>query len=54
MNRMYMTSAELNVLHKLYVAADEDARLLTSDEKELLGSLISQYTKTNKNERMLE
>ena len=54
MSRMYMTNEELDVLHKLYVAADEDTRLLTSDEKELLGSLISQYTKPNKNERMLE
>lgn len=48
MSRMYMTTAELDVLHKLYDAADKEAMLLTSDEKELLGSLISQYTKPTK------
>ena len=54
MSRMYMTNEELDVLHKLYDAADENARLLTPDEKELLGSLISQYTKPkSKNERIL-
>lgn len=54
MSRMYMTNAELDILHKLYDAADENARLLTPDEKELLGSLISQYTKPkSKNERIL-
>ena len=47
MSRMYMTDAELDVLRKLYDAADENVKLLTSDEKELLGSLISQYTKPN-------
>ena len=45
MDRMYMTDAELDVLHKVYAAADETALLLTSDEKKLLGFLISQYTK---------
>ena len=45
MDRMYMTDEELDVLHKLYDAADETASLLTSDEKKLLGFLISQYTK---------
>ena len=47
MSRMYMTSAELDVLHKLYDMADENAELLTPDEKNLFGSLISQYTKPN-------
>ncbi|MBR4031267.1 MAG: HTH domain-containing protein [Clostridia bacterium] len=45
MDRMYMTNAELGVLEKLYIAADENAELLTNDEKKLLGSLISQYSK---------
>ena len=45
MDRLYMTNAELGVLEKLYIAADENAELLTNDEKKLLGSLISQYSK---------
>ena len=44
-DRMYMTDAELDVLQKLYIAADENASLLTVDEKSLLGLLISQYSK---------
>lgn len=48
MSRMYMADAELDVLHKVYAAADETASLLTSDEKKLLGFLISQYTKPKK------
>ena len=45
MNRMYMTNSELDVLRKLYIAADENAELLTFDEKNQLELLISQYTK---------
>lgn len=45
MNRMYMTKAELDVLQKLYIAVEENAWLLTNDEKNLLGLLISQYSK---------
>lgn len=45
MNRMFMTDAELDVLHKLYIAADENVSLLTDDEKNLLRLLILQYSK---------
>lgn len=45
MDRMYMTDAELDVLQKLYIAADGNAALLTDGERKLLGSLISQYSK---------
>ena len=45
MDRMYMNEQELDVLHKLYIAADEQSFLLTDDEKSLLRSLISQYSK---------
>lgn len=45
MERMYMTDAELNILRKLYIAADGNPSLLTNDEKNLLRSLISQYSK---------
>ncbi len=44
-DRMYMTKAELDVLQKLYIAADENAKLLTNDEKALLSFIISQYSK---------
>ena len=55
MDRMYMTDAELNLLRKLYIAADEQNSLLTDYEKSLLGSLISQYSKPPKNnERILQ
>ena len=45
MDRMYMTDTELNVLKKLYIIANENQSLLTDDEKNLLGRLISQYSK---------
>lgn len=45
MDRMYMKEQELDVLQKLYIAADEHSSLLTDDEKSLLRSLISQYSK---------
>ena len=45
MNRMYMTDAELDVLQKLYIAADEGENLLTDDDKLVLKQLISQYSK---------
>ena len=44
-DRMYMKERELDVLRKLYIAADEQSSLLTDDEKILLSSLISQYSK---------
>lgn len=47
MEQMYMKNSELDVLRKLYVAADKYEDLLTLDEKNLLGSLISQYSKPN-------
>ena len=45
MDRMYMTDAEINILQKLYIAADQNICLLTNDEKNTLGYLISQYSK---------
>ena len=45
MDRMYMKEQELDVLRKLYITADEQGSLLTDDEKSLLRSLISQYSK---------
>lgn len=45
LDRMYMTSAEINVLHKLHKASNENALLLEPEEKRVLCSLISQYTK---------
>ena len=45
MDRMYMEDSELDVLRKLYIAADKDESLLTDDQKNLLGLLISQYSK---------
>lgn len=45
MDRMYMTEAELDMLQKLYIAADDNASLLTDNEKHLLKILISQYSK---------
>ena len=54
MDRMYMKDEELDVLQKLYIAADKIPSLLTTDEKNLLRDLILQYTnpKSN-NERIL-
>ena len=45
MNRMYMTDTEIDVLQKLYIATDENVSLLTNDERNLLGLIISQYSK---------
>ncbi|MBQ9416827.1 MAG: HTH domain-containing protein [Clostridia bacterium] len=45
MDRMYMKEQELDVLRKLYIAAEEQSSLLTDDEKSLLRSLISQFSK---------
>ena len=45
MDRMYMNKQELDVLRKLYIAADEQSSLLTDDEKNLLRYIISQYSK---------
>ena len=47
MDRMYMKNSELDVLQKLYIAADKYEDLLTTDEKNLLKSLILQYSKPN-------
>ena len=47
MDRMYMKNSELDVLQKLYIAADKYEDLLTTDEQNLLKSLISQYSKPN-------
>ena len=47
MDRMYMKDSELDVLEKLYIAADKYEDLLTIDENSLLRSLISQYSKPN-------
>ena len=44
-DRMYMTDSELDVLHKLYIVADENLSMLSGDEKNLLRLLISQYSK---------
>ena len=44
-DQMYMRDNEIDVLKKLYIAADEQDSLLTDDEKSLLRSLISQYSK---------
>ena len=55
MDRMYMNKQELDVLRKLYIAADEESSLLTDDEKNLLRYIISQYSKPKiKNERILQ
>lgn len=55
MDRMYMNKQELDVLRKLYIAADEQSSLLTDDEKNLLRYIISQYSKPKiKNERILQ
>lgn len=45
MDRIYMKDSELDVLQKLYIAADKNAALLTDGEKNLLGFIISQYSK---------
>ena len=47
MDRMYMKKQELDVLQKLYIAADENVALLTDNEKRILRYLISQYSKPN-------
>lgn len=48
-DRMYMTSPQIDVLKKLYIATDKDPSLLTDDEKEQLRHLISQYSKPKLN-----
>ena len=45
MDQMYMKEQELAVLQKIYIAADENRSLLTDDERNLLASLISKYSK---------
>lgn len=45
LDRMYMKEPELDLLQKLYIAADRNRSLLTDGEKEMLKALISQYSK---------
>lgn len=46
MERMYMADEELSVLHKLYDFADKRSPCaLNADEKRILHSIISTYTK---------
>ena len=45
MERMYMNESELDVLKKLYIAADGNDAILTDDEKKRLRLLISKYSK---------
>ncbi len=48
MDRMYMLESELAVLHKLASQAEQKAICdLNGHEKELLKTIISQYTKPN-------
>lgn len=44
MERMYMSTKEISLLQKLYLAATKDSSLLSACELSLLLSLISQYT----------
>lgn len=44
-DRIYMTVPQLDVLKKLYIAADKNVSLLSKDEKRILKDLISQYSK---------
>lgn len=44
-NRMYMNDAEIDLLQKLYIAADSTPSLITIQEKDLLRYIISQYSK---------
>ena len=49
MDRMYMSTEELSILHKLSKYADEKALCeLSAEENKLLKSIISQYTKLKK------
>ena len=48
--RMYMTEQELDVLRKLYIAVNEKSFLLSDNEKSLLESIISQYSKPKINQ----
>ena len=45
LNRMYMGEDEIALLEKLYIAAERQTSLLTTREKELLKSLILQYSR---------
>ena len=48
MDRMYMHKNELAVLHKLVALAEQNAVCVLNDqEKEVLRTIISQYTKPN-------
>lgn len=45
MDRMYMRDEELAVLHKLFVAAENNRCLLTDKEREMLHTIIREYSK---------
>ena len=44
-DRMYMNDIEIKVLEKIYIYAEEDKIVLTSNEKNTLKLIISQYSK---------
>ena len=44
-DQMYMRDNEIDVLKKLYIAADKKSLLLTEDEKILLSLIILRYSK---------
>ena len=48
MDRMYMSSTEISLLHKAYTAIQSDD-LFTNEEKILFKHIINEYTKPSKN-----
>ena len=50
MDRMYMTDAEIGVLQKIYLSSDRKMPPLTPEDKSLLRSIISQYSKPKINQ----
>jgi len=47
-DRMYMSDAEINVLKKLYISAENNILFLSEYEKRILSSIISQYSMPQK------
>ena len=45
LERMYMSDIELEVLKKLYIFADNNPSILNQNEKNILCSIISTYSK---------